>query len=72
MGCLVGMHISTTWFYLKVLPSELTILLDELGRNVFQFIYFKEIESLLGFLHMVEADKDGYAIPKCYFSLQKE
>ncbi|KAI6656124.1 hypothetical protein LOD99_1457 [Oopsacas minuta] len=61
-----------TSFSLRSKCRELTMFkLDELGRKVVQFISFKEIESLFVFLHLVEAEKDGYAIPKPYFSLQK-
>ena len=61
-----------TSFSVRSKCRELTMfMLDELGRKVVQFIYFKEIESLFGFLHLVEAEKDGFAIPKRYFSLQK-
>ena len=61
-----------TSFSVRIKYRELTVfMLDELGRKVVQFIYFKEIESLFGFLHLVEAEKDGYAIPKRYFGLQK-
>ena len=36
-----------------------------------QFIYFKEVQSHFGFLHLVEAEKDGFAIPESYFNLDK-
>ena len=47
------------------------IKLQDLGRNVAQFIYFKEVQSHFGLLHLVEAEKDGYAKPKGYFNLDK-
>ena len=62
-----------TSFCVKNTSGNLTMFkLDDLGRNVTQFIYFKEVESHFGFLNLFQAEKDGYPMPKSNFkNLQK-
>ena len=52
--------------------NDLTLsMTDAIGREVVQFLHFKEVNSPFGFLHLVVAEKYGFQIPKKKFSLQK-
>jgi len=44
-------------------------LLNDTASKVSQFLWFGKTESLFGFLYLVRVEKDGYEIPKHYFTL---
>ena len=44
---------------------------DKFGREVIQFIHFRNVQSPFGFLFLENAEKYGYSIPKKKFDLQK-
>ena len=51
--------------------ADLTLsMTDNFGRNVKQFIYFREVQSPFGFLFLERVKKDGFEIPKKTFHLQ--
>lgn len=45
--------------------------LNNTGRKVSQFLWFRRIESSFGFLFLVLVKKDGFEIAKNLFKLDK-
>lgn len=45
--------------------------LNDTGRHVVEFLWFRKIDSPFGFLHLVCVEKDGFKIPKNNFALNK-
>ena len=44
---------------------------DNLGREVVQFLHFRQVRSPFGFLYLEQVEKYGYNVPKKLFDLQK-
>ena len=46
-------------------------LLNDTASKVIQFLWFRKVESPVGFLYVVRVEKDSYEIPKHNFTLNK-
>ena len=59
-------------FQIRRHENDLTVYsMDVLASKVTKFIHFREVKSKFGFLQLIRAEKDGFAVPLALFDLPK-